>query len=63
MSRECPKESTKGKMTCYNCQGEGHISRDCPDGGSGGGRGRGGQLNFYYYNDELEWTVVFKFVG
>ena len=29
-------------MTCYNCNGEGHISRDCPQGGSGG-RGRGGR--------------------
>jgi len=36
-------------MTCYNCNEEGHMSRDCPTGGSGGrgggrgrGRGRGG---------------------
>jgi hypothetical protein len=42
-------------MTCYNCQGEGYIPRDCPEaavqwrpwrsrgGGRGGLRGRGGR--------------------
>lgn len=32
----------RGPMTCYNCQGEGHMSRECPEprkerGGGGGG--------------------------
>ena len=30
MSRDCPQ---KKKMTCYNCNEEGHMSRDCPSGG------------------------------
>ena len=28
--QECPE---KRKMTCYNCQQEGHMSRECPTGG------------------------------
>lgn len=32
-------------MTCYNCQNEGHMSRECPEPQRprGGGRGRGGR--------------------
>ena len=51
MSRECPQGGGSGRpMSCYNCNEEGHISRDCPKpregGGRGGGRGgsRGGKL-------------------
>ena len=47
MSRECPQAGGSGRpMSCYNCQEEGHISRDCPkpqSGGRGGGRGGGGR--------------------
>ena len=54
MSRDCPAPrkpreggggGDRGPMTCYNCQGQGHMSRDCPQprqGGGGGGRGGGG---------------------
>ncbi len=39
-------DSRSGGMRCYNCDEEGHMSRDCPRksarGGRGMGRGRGG---------------------
>ncbi|KAK4008393.1 hypothetical protein OUZ56_013534 [Daphnia magna] len=31
-----------GGRPCYNCQEEGHMSKDCPKPRAGGGRGRGG---------------------
>ena len=56
MSRECPQGGGSGRpMSCYNCNEEGHISRDCPKpregGGRGGGRGgsRGGKLKSNIY--------------
>merc|ERR1712107_740605 len=34
-------------VQCYRCNDTGHISRDCPQGGGGGGfRGRGGGRGF-----------------
>ena len=30
-------------MTCFKCNEEGHMSRECPSGGGGGGGGFGGR--------------------
>jgi hypothetical protein len=41
-------------MTCYNCNQDGHISRDCPEQrqGGGGGGGSGHSITCYNCNKE-----------
>ena len=49
MSRDCPQGGGSGRpMSCYNCNEEGHISRDCPKPREGGG----GPMSCFNCNEE-----------
>lgn len=39
MSRDCPNPQQERRKGCFKCGEDGHMSRDCPTAGEGGGQG------------------------